>query len=242
MESWRTFRLPLLLIFFIFLGLLNPFTALLTPEIFDLVMGDNMVLQLPDPTSIDSWMQFYKNIPQLGLIVFILVYSTIMNKEIVSHTLINIVTKGAKRSSIVLAKFTSLLLQWSIYLMTSFIITLGYTVYYFKDNLSNNIIESALLLWIFGVVIIALLSLGSTITRSNFGGVLFVGGIFIILTLWNFFDYYIEFNPVQLITKNMNLVSGELEFSDFYKSIFIGLLSIIVSLILSIKVLNKKKL
>lgn len=242
MESWRTFKLPLLLLLFIFLGLLNPFTALLTPEILELTMGDYITIQFPDPTSIDSWMQFYKNIPQLGLIIFIIVYSTIVNKDIGEHTLINIVTKGARRSSIILAKFTSLVFQWTIYLMISFIITWAYTLYYFQDNLSHNIIESAILLWVLGIVLIGILILGSTIINNNYGGPLFVGGIFIILLLWNFFDYQAEWNPIQLGIQNINLVSGELEFGDFYKSISIGIILCIMSMLASVNVFKRKEL
>lgn len=242
MESWRRFKLPLLLILFIFLGLLNPFTALLTPEILDLVMEDGLILQLPEPTSLDSWIQFYKNIPQLGLIVFILVYSTIVNREIGEHTLVNIVTKGARRGRIVLAKFIHLLLQWTLYLFISLIITWGYTRYYFQDDFSQNILEGAFLLWIFGVVIISLLLLGSTITKNNYGGLLFVGGIFISLTLWNFFDYHIEWNPMQLATENINLISGDLQWDHFYKSIATGILLCIAALMGSIYSFGKKKL
>lgn len=70
LEVWRTKRLLILLVVFIIFGILSPLMAKLTPEILKSSFGSEVQLTIPEPTSIDSWVQFYKNITQMGIYIY----------------------------------------------------------------------------------------------------------------------------------------------------------------------------
>ena len=162
-ESWRTSRLLLLIIIFLIFGLMNPLLAKLTPEIVKMTIGAAMAKTIPDPTSLDSWTQFYKNLTQIGLIVIALVFSGTVSNEISKGTLINLVTKGLRRWSVIVGKMISLILQWTLCLLLTFLVTWGYTAYYFPDNKSPYLLQAAFPLWLFGLLLLGIIVCSSTI-------------------------------------------------------------------------------
>lgn len=70
----------------------------------------------------------------MGLIVLALMFSGSVSNEISKGTLVNLVTKGLRRWTVIVGKATSLILQWTVCLLLTFLVTWGYTVYYFPDQ------------------------------------------------------------------------------------------------------------
>jgi ABC-2 type transport system permease protein len=67
LESWRTYRLPVVGGLFLFVGLSSPLLARYLPEILKAAGGDQFgVLQLPTPTAADAVDQLWKNLAQFG--------------------------------------------------------------------------------------------------------------------------------------------------------------------------------
>ena len=88
-EVVRTHKLMLIVIVFVLIGMLNPITAKFTPQIIKEFMPEGMVIAINEPTAVDSWMQFFSNVPQMGLIVLVILFSGIMSNEFAKGTLIN---------------------------------------------------------------------------------------------------------------------------------------------------------
>lgn len=105
MELTRTYKLFLMGILFFILGVMNPLTARYTPELIENFMPEGMEILLPEPSAADSWMQFFKNVPMMGLIILVLVFSGMMAQELSKGTLLNILTKGMPRPTVLLSKF-----------------------------------------------------------------------------------------------------------------------------------------
>ncbi|MEG0367463.1 MAG: hypothetical protein RR585_11555, partial [Coprobacillus sp.] len=112
LESIRSYKAFILIIVFLILGFMSPITAKLTPEIMKNFMPAGMSIEVATPTVIDSWMQFFKNVPQIGMIVIVIVLSSMISGEINKGTLINVLTKGLSRKNVILAKFTCATLTW----------------------------------------------------------------------------------------------------------------------------------
>jgi ABC-2 type transport system permease protein len=107
MEQARSGKLLFLVILFVLFGIMNPAVAKLTPWLLE-VMADSlaasgMTVTAVTVSALDSWMQFFKNIP-MALIAFVLMQSSILTREYQSGTLILTLTKGLRRSHVVLAK------------------------------------------------------------------------------------------------------------------------------------------
>lgn len=241
-ECWRTSRLLIMVIIFLILGLMNPLLAKLTPEIVKMTIGEIMANTIPEPTSIDSWTQFYKNLTQIGLIVIALMFSGVVSNEIGRGTLINLVTKGLRRWVIIVGKITSLLLQWTICLVLAFLITWGYTAYYFPDDKSPHIFLAVLPLWIFGLLLLSFILLASTIARNNYEGLLITGGGIVLLVILNLFDKMKHYNPISLVTQNLFLLKKSAAFQDYLPAMLISIILAIAVIILSVLIFNRKKL
>lgn len=241
-ESWRTSRLLILLIIFLIFGLMNPLMAKMTPEIIKMTLNEALAKTIPEPTSLDSWTQFYKNLTQIGLIVLALMFSGTVSNEVSKGTLINLVTKGLRRWSIIVGKIISLVFQWSFCLLVCFLVTWGYTAYYFPDNKSPYLFQAVFPLWLFGLFLLSIVLLSSTIARNNYEGLLLTGGIVILLILLNMFDKVKQYNPVSLASQNLNFLQNASAFKNYAPAMILSSLLFLAVLLLSVFIFNRKKL
>ena len=53
---------------------MNPFAAKFLPEILASALPSGMTITLPEPSAMDSWGQFFKNISQMGIIVVVILF------------------------------------------------------------------------------------------------------------------------------------------------------------------------
>ena len=182
MESVRTYKFMILFLIFVVFGFLNPVMAKVLPEILESVLPEGMTITLEEPKAIDSWMQFFKNGAQTGMIVLTVIFSGIMAGEISKGTLIHMVTKGLSRKVVVLSKFTSAVLQWTLSYAVSTLITLGYTLYFFEEMELPNLFLGIIGMWIFGVLLLSMVIFGGLLFKNVYGALLLAGGVAMILT------------------------------------------------------------
>ncbi len=241
-ESIRTYKLFIMLILFTLFGVMNPLVAKLTPHIIKTLIPDGNSISIPEATALDSWAQFFKNITQMGIIVTLLVFSGILVTELSKGTLINILTKGLSRQAVILSKFTSMILIWTLSIAVSFIITWIYTVYLFPDGEANNLLFAVFCLWLFGSSLLSLLIFSSTITNTNYGSLIIIGLTVVIGMLLNIIPSFQKYNPISLSTKNMELLTSTISPAYLYKAIIVTFILNIVLIILSILTFRKKQI
>lgn len=66
LEGIRNYKMIILITIFLILGIMNPLFAKLTPELLSSLADESISISVPDPTALDSWTQFFKNITQMG--------------------------------------------------------------------------------------------------------------------------------------------------------------------------------
>lgn len=240
-EAYRTKKLVVILLVFAILGIMNPLLAKLMPEIMKTALPANMQIHLPEPTSLDAWTQFFKNLTQMGLVVFILSFGDVMSKEIGSGKLIPLVTKGLKRGSVLIGKYLFLIILWTAAISLSFLISWGYTVYYFSDDLVKNLLPSVFALWLFGILLVSILLLGSTMLskwNSLFVLLFSLGGMLVL----NFWPKFKSGNPLSLASQNMAILAGKVNLTDFSWSIMWSLIFSLVAILLALIIFQQKNL
>ncbi|KRK78590.1 ABC transporter permease [Companilactobacillus nodensis] len=242
LESWRSYHLLIIAVVFVIFGIEGPLMAKLTPEILKMASGSGMTIKMTDPTSLDSWQQYYKNMTQIGIYVLAVIFSGTISGEVSRGTLINLVTKGLPRYSVVLAKYIVAYFQWCLALVTAFFINWVYTAYYFSDNKSPNVLTGLWPLLIFGSMFVAVTIFGSALGKSNYLGFLTAVVAFIFLTLLNLFKDVKRYNPISLVTDNMSLVKGTEKISHIMPAVWITILSAVVLVYLAVLLLKHKKL
>ena len=89
LESIRNKKLFIMFFIFLFLGIIGPVTAKISPEILKSFLGEELAKGLQEPTFIDSWAQFFKNVTQLGFIFIAIIFSNYIVNEFSKKTLVN---------------------------------------------------------------------------------------------------------------------------------------------------------
>ena len=240
LESFRTYKLPILVGVFILLGIMNPLTAKLTPQLLESFMPEGMLVAIPEPTAIDSWAQFFKNVNQMGLIVTVIMFSGLMATEFSKGTLIIVLTKGLKRSSVILSKFTVASVLWTLSLSICFVVSYAYTVYFWNGDGLLEVLFAVLCLWLFGIILISVLLVGGVILKNSYGSLLFVVGTMVVMFMLNLIPDVKKHNPLLLISGNMDLITGKLSASDFTVPMIIGVALLITFIIAAVQIFNKK--
>lgn len=240
LETWRTKRFFLLMMIFIAFGIMNPLIAKLTPEIMKLSFGEDFPVVAP--TSLDSWAQFYKNISQMGIYLFAIIFSGTVSQEMNKGTLVNLVTKGMKRWVILLSKWVVLYFQWLLAIFLSFGITYGYTLFYFPDTKSPHPWFALIPLFLFGFFFVSLILFTSTLAKNQFEGLLLTILVMIVGYLAGMFDQLQNWNPISLIGQNMTILQESTKFKELYPSMAMSFIFGLVFLLSSILVLKRKKI
>ena len=233
-EQIRTGRVIILGSLFVLFGIMNPAVAKLTPWMLDL-MGDaleqsGMVITSVTVSALDSWMQFFKNIP-MALMVFVLMESNIFTKEYQSGTLVLSLTKGLTRYKVVVAKTVVLTVLW----------TYGCNAYFWDNGIAQNLMFSVVCWWVFGLWVIMLSVFFSTFFRANIGVLAGTGSVVLAAYLLGLLPVCKEYVPT-LLADGTSLIYAMAEAKSYICALVIAVVMTILFFAISISSFNKKDL
>lgn len=217
----RTGRMMVLLLIFVFFGIMNPAFAKLTPWLME-AMSDSLAdtgLMVTDVQvdAMTSWAQFYKNMP-VGLIIFLLVTSGNFTAEYEKGTLIPVVAKGLSRWKILTAKAVFLYTSWTVLYAVCFGITYGYNAYFWDNDVAGNLFFSVACTWLFGVWTVALQIFFSSVSKSSSQVLLGIGGAVLADHLLALFPKLDAFLPAKLMNGTA-LLQKAADPGDYYAGI-----------------------
>ena len=240
----RSGKLMLLGILFVLFGIMNPAIAKLTPWLLE-TMSDSlaesgMVVTQVTITALDSWVQFFKNIP-MALIAFVLLQGSIFTEEYQSGSLVLSLTKGLPRYKVVLAKSVTLLVLWTLCYWLCFGVTYGYNAYFWDNAVAKNLWLSVICWWVFGVWVIGLVVLLSVSAKSGSTVLTGTGGIVFGCYLLGTIPKIKEYLPTMLLNGNA-LIYGTAEADAYTAPLIISALLAVLFFAASIPLFNKNKL
>ena len=152
-----------------------------------------------------------------------------------------VLTKGLSRYKVVLAKTVLLLLLWTVGYGICFGITYGYNAYFWDNSIINNLLFSVTIWWLFGVWVICLIVLFSSLLQNNAGVILCVGGTVLLAYLLSIIPKVKAYSPTVLINTN-SILTGVEEIDAYVKAIVITVFLCIVCVAVSIPIVNKRQL
>ncbi len=244
LETVRTGKIIILILLFVLFGIMNPAIAKLTPWLMemmsDTIAESGLIVTDIQVDAMTSWTQFFKNIP-MALIVFVLLFCDIFTKEYSSGTLLLVLTKGLSRYKVVLAKTLLLLLLWTFGYGICFAVTYGYNAYFWDNSIADNLFSAAAVWWLFGVWVICIVVLFSSLLRNNMGVSLCTGGTVLLAYLLSFIPKARGYSPAMLMDTNVLLNGAEVP-DAYIKAIVIAAVSGVICIAVSIPVMNKKQL
>lgn len=108
-RTWRIWVIPGMLVFF---AVTSPVVALMTPKMLASLAGSQpgIEIKIPDPTGLDAYGQFIKNLSQLVTLALVIAGAGLVSAERSAGTAILVLTKPISRSAFVLAKLLAELL------------------------------------------------------------------------------------------------------------------------------------
>ena len=243
-ECIRSGELTFFCILFLIFGIMNPAIAKLTPGMLetlsDSLAEQGMMVTEVTVNALTSWTQFFKNIP-IALIVFVFLYSGIFTKEYETNTLILILTKGLSRYKVVFAKFFVMFTMWTIGYLLCFAVTYGYNAFFWDNSIAVGLLPAMVHWWLFGVWIIGLIVLFSVLVKSYTGVLLGTGGSVLGVYLISFFPKAWKYTPTTLM-ESASLLIGTKSIEDYGIAVLITILLVVICLIVSITVMNRKQL
>ena len=244
LEQLRTGKVLFLGTLFILFGIMNPAIAKLTPWLLkmmsDSLAQSGMTVTEVTVTALDSWVQFFKNIP-MALIAFVLTEGSLFTKEYESGTLILSLTKGLRRGTVVIAKALTLTLLWSLGYWLCFGITWGYNRYFWDNSLARNLPLSGVCWWLFGMWVIGLTALFSTLSATGTGVLLGTGGIVLLSTLLGLLPKAREYVPT-LLTDGNSLIFGTARADTYTSAILLTAALTAACLAAALPIFHKKQL
>ena len=244
LEQQRSGKLLFLGILFVLFGIMNPAVAKLTPWLLE-VMADSlaqsgMTVTQVTVSAMDSWVQFFKNIP-MALIAFILLEGSIFTTEYRSGTLVLSLTKGLPRYQVVLSKATVLTGLWSLGYWMCFGITYGYNAYFWDNDIARNLLFSVVCWWVLGLWVVSLTVFFSTVSNANTGVFLGTGGAVLVCYLLGLFPKVGKFMPTLLCDGN-SLIYGLKEAKDYTIALVIAGIMCIACFTTAVALFNRKQL
>ena len=211
MEQIRSGKLLILGLLFVLLGIMSPAIAKLTPKLLetfaDSLSGNGIAVTAVKVTAMDAWVQFFKNIP-IGLIVFILLESGIFTREVQTGALVLSLTKGLPRRTVVISKTAVPAVLWTVCYWTCAGVTRGYSAYYWENAVVRHLGFAVFCPWLFGLWVLALMTLFSTVSRANTGVLAGAGGTVLVCFLLGMLPRLGEILPIRLMD-GTSLISGQ---------------------------------
>ena len=240
----RSAKMYILAGLFVLFALMNPAVAKLTPwimeEMSDALAQTGMIVTQVEVSVLDSWVQFFKNIP-MALIVFVILQSNIFTTEYRSGTLILSLTKGLDRWKVVATKALMLILFWTVGYWLCFGLTYGSNCFFWDNTDAQNLLFGAACWWVFGLWTVMLVVLFSVIFPSNIGVLGGTAGTVLVVYLLSLLPKLREYLPTFLMDGN-SLIYGLAKPGDYGWALGITVVWTVACLAVSIPIFNKKQL
>jgi ABC-2 type transport system permease protein len=209
LRTWRIWVLPGILLFFAITG---PAMAKFTPEILKAVAGmPAAVIEklIPEPTYLDSYGQWAKNLSQIGLFALIIIYGGLVSSERKSGTAILVLTKPVSRTAFVTAKALVHGAFLTITVLVGTLLTWVLTLIVFGTAPPGPLVTSAFSWLVFGLLFLALMTLLSVALPSQAGAAGIGIGVYALLAIAGLSKTLTLYTPVGLANAPAVLASGQ---------------------------------
>jgi ABC-2 type transport system permease protein len=183
LEAWRTYRLGVLALVFLGLGIAAPALTKLLPDLIKTFTPQGFQVEIPELGVADVVDQFLKNVVQFGALGAILLTMGSVATEKERGTAAFVLAKPVTRLSFLAAKVASIALQFGIAIALAAIGAWIYTSLLFQTPPVLAWAEMAVIVWLSTMVYVAITFLGSVVMRSSLGAAAFGFGGLIALSL-----------------------------------------------------------
>jgi ABC-2 type transport system permease protein len=209
LEQWRTLRLPIVAILFLFVGLSSPLLARYTAELVEALAGDQIAIPIPAPVTADAVDQLVRNLHQFGGLAAILLAMGAVAAEKDRGTAALLLTTPVTRGAFIGAKAIAIGATLALGTALATAAAWLYTALLFEPLPVAGSVGLAALIWLVLACYAALTFLASTVLRSPAaaGGLGF--GAFLGLSIISALPRVGEYLPPALVGQAAAIALGE---------------------------------
>jgi ABC-2 type transport system permease protein len=240
-EHIRSYRLLILGIVFVIFGMMSPATARFMPELMK-SLGNGIEIKMPPVTVLDSYLQFFKNINSMGIIILLLMFAGLVVDEKTKGSAATILTKHISRTAFLMAKYAAAALLWTVVYWAGALVCQGYTLWLFPDGSASNLVIAFGAYWVFGLLLLAFTLFASAAMPSHGLATLgaFVGWGVLIVSMIP--ARIAEYSPAVLGSNNLQMITGTLGTDDLLWPLAIAVVLIAALLYGGASLLKKQEL
>jgi ABC-2 type transport system permease protein len=167
LESWRTYRLPVVAGLFVLVGLSSPLLARFLPEIVEAAAGEALgAIPIPTPTAADAVDQVQKNLGQFGALAAIILAMGAVATETDRGTAAFILARPVGRGAFLAAKAAAIGLVLAVSVALAVGLGWLYTAILFEPPEPGGWVAMAILAWLALAAWAAITFLASAATGS----------------------------------------------------------------------------
>lgn len=231
-EILRTYRLWVVPVIFIFIGLSSIASAKFLPEILkEQLKAQNIKIQIPEQTAVDAFVSYFKNLNQIGILAVILLTMGLVSEERVKGVLAQILTKPLKRTSVITSKF---LVHGGFMILSAIlgaIIAYLYTLGLFKQPDFNKFALANMLLLVYLLLVFTITLFFSALLENQIlAGGLSLIAIFTLSILPSINRFFEKYAPSALLSLANETVKNVNKFNQAYVPVVVSVLLIVVLL------------
>lgn len=196
-RTWRIWVLPGVLLLSAASG---PPTAAYTAELLATLGGDIFNQAMPEPTWVDSYAQWTKNLNQLVVFALIIALGNAISGEKRLGTAILVLTKPVSRAGFVLAKFVSTAILLVSATLVAMLVTWGMTLIWFPNAPFGPLLSATAAWLLFALLLVAVVLLGSAAVDLGTGAAGIGLGFFFLLMLSGIWGSMLRWTPAGMIS------------------------------------------
>ena len=212
-RTWRLFVVPGILIFF---GLTSPIIAEITPGLLSSMTSleeQGAIIQIPDATTVDAYLQFNNNAMQIALMAVIIATAGAIAGERRSGTAQLVLSKPVSRTAMVFAKAVS---NWLLLLVAGGIgaaLCAGVTAIMFDTTMLAEFAAMIGLWYVFATFLVALMLLLSVLLKSQAGAAGAGIAVYFAMSILSIWSTAREYTPVGLVGLGDRIMLGQPDLS-----------------------------
>ncbi len=209
-EMWRTWRLPVLGGLVAFFAITGPVLALYTPEIISSLQSSQpgVVIEIPDPTWVDAYAQWVKNLSQIFALLVIIVAAGSVAGEVAGGTAALTLVKPVSRRAFVAIKAAAIAILVTATVVAGTALTQLVTYVTFGEAPTAALWEPTLVWIAFACLLVAVATLFSTRMPTLAAAGVALGVLFA-LSLGSLWKPLVEYSPVGLLAAPADLLVGK---------------------------------
>ncbi len=206
-RTWRIWVVPGLVLL---MAVSGPIMAYFTPAILKWALqGSEAQFDLPDPTYVDSYMQWTQNLSQLVTFALVIVLGGIISSEVRQGTALMVLTRPLSRAAFVTAKVLVNVVFLILVVVVGAAVTFGLTVALFPGAPAGPVAAATGMWLVWAVVLVALMALLSAALSSGAAASGIALGFYIAVSLVGIWPPASRYSPAGLITSMSPLAASQ---------------------------------